>query len=1185
MKLTIAVLVVGLAAAAQDATPPSISLSLAAMEPSATTDGDDLFDDHTDSPKRDSWNYPSVKHDSGHWYGDFAGKNPKARRCQAKKQDATSCPEPECKAWDWHDKKRAGDLSSNDQLSCSIKYEAVNVNNMPEVPDSIDNSGLDYDLRSEWLITYNAVDRAGNAASEAAFTMIMDDRVAPGSGTCGTRTNPVDCQFKVPFSTNKGEPDTLESCSKESGQWVRNKVIHQMEGHVGMQAVTDFKLNAGADNIGLLFVEDNYDDMATVHDTLKISVTYPEAPQTCEQVYDHQCSQGAAPAQKCNDLFKHSPHTYTVKQQIDIDTSCLGTYIIEYTANDKAGMYGQGGVNNIATRTAYINVVDDTAPVIHITGEQNIEVQCNAFYYDEGAICLDDRDSFETATSQRQDFPLTNAYSPDAGNTPGKAVFLEKTFDAIDGAVTVNYACSDEFGNRAQNKTRTITVVDTTEPSLTITTAGEDLVNRYCDARQGCGLHRAYGNYACDSKNNMKDACKSVTRSFCTTDGTNPVSCDTPDAHVKTVDACNWNESNKQCTLKDSNSEKTAADLAKMQENTDREHYVIEHAAGNAQDMEFIALLEKENVGFSCTDECGTWMPKGCRPHFDENCEFVDADTSTVTTWHKDCACKQCNADNEAAFNTMKPGVYVLKYDCQDSHNLHTVKCRTVRNEDKFKPVLTILGKDELTLEATTDGNYVDDGATCHDEVDKDIPAAVEVSGDVVKLANIGEYLVQYNCRDAAGNQAEPLTRKVVVKQSWGAVTAKVDIPDSGPGKQFTLTDMEVEERQLALRLAGASLTGLHEAAVKMEVYQWVGNDRDGECTLRLGESRRRLAIDARSHHREGSIGVKLIFAVPEPEAHNNVPESVSNKIRHLNFLDDLHDQANQFLNEIKFQQQSACGAIENEDQCNAYQAADCAWSGNCALTETAVHNLRPFPTSFDVCKALTDEEKCNGFPHVGCFYPSNGDSPDASTEHLDSFGTCTWSSGSCGQETVPECQNSITCTMKGRNPVVWEASFEYKDAGADCTDSLDIDPLHVQTDESMVDVGQTGKYLVTYKAQNSAGTWNYGFDEHQCAFTRTVYVVDTLKPVINLELPDLHQVHQVGQSRGDGKNGAWVQPAGHGVDTNTVITNPVHGWHLMAEVSATGGNAWLAGAAAAAVAGLALVAVSRKRADTSVPV
>merc|ERR1711998_2062 len=83
------------------------------------------------------------------------------------------------------------------------------------------------------------------------------------------------------------------------------------------------------------------------------------------------------------------------------------------------------------------------------------------------------------------------------------------------------------------------------------------------------------------------------------------------------------------------------------------------------------------------------------------------------------------------AFNTAKP------------------VCRTIVNEDKKKPIITILGKDLMTIEATHDANYVDDGATCSDQVDGVISQDVEVSGDVVNLAKPSTYNINYNCKDA----------------------------------------------------------------------------------------------------------------------------------------------------------------------------------------------------------------------------------------------------------------------------------------------------------------------------------------------------------------------------------------------------------------------------------------------------
>merc|ERR1719213_1101159 len=71
-----------------------------------------------------------------------------------------------------------------------------------------------------------------------------------------------------------------------------------------------------------------------------------------------------------------------------------------------------------------------------------------------------------------------------------------------------------------------------------------------------------------------------------------------------------------------------------------------------------------------------------------------------------------------------------------------------------------------MTLEATHQGNYIDDGATCSDQVDGVIPQNVEVSGDVVNLSKVGTYTITYNCKDSANNAAPAAQRTVVVAQT-----------------------------------------------------------------------------------------------------------------------------------------------------------------------------------------------------------------------------------------------------------------------------------------------------------------------------------------------------------------------------------------------------------------------------------
>merc|ERR1712021_219205 len=118
--------------------------------------------------------------------------------------------------------------------------------------------------------------------------------------------------------------------------------------------------------------------------------------------------------------------------------------------------------------------------------------------------------------------------------------------------------------------------------------------------------------------------------------------------------------------------------------------------------------------------------------------------------WKKSCS------DNGAGseFNMLKPGTYFLKYTCSDGQH-QTTACRTFINVDKTRPVITCL---------ECANNYVDAGATCSDMVYGNISQDVEVSGDVVNMAAVGTYKINYNCEASAGQTAFPATRTVIVE-------------------------------------------------------------------------------------------------------------------------------------------------------------------------------------------------------------------------------------------------------------------------------------------------------------------------------------------------------------------------------------------------------------------------------------
>merc|ERR1711935_273160 len=167
---------------------------------------------------------------------------------------------------------------------------------------------------------------------------------------------------------------------------------------------------------------------------------------------------------------------------------------------------------------------------------------------------------------------------------------------------------------------------------------------------------------------------------------------------------------------------------------------VIQHSAGYAEDYKFVEELMQEGTGYSCMDECSK--------------------TTTTVAWKKSCS------DNGAGseFNMLKPGTYFLKYTCSDGQH-QTTACRTFINVDKTRPVITCLecanhNDGTWHVEASRDNNYVDAGATCSDMVDGNISQDVEVSGDVVNMAAVGTYKINYNCEDSAGQTSFPYTEE-----------------------------------------------------------------------------------------------------------------------------------------------------------------------------------------------------------------------------------------------------------------------------------------------------------------------------------------------------------------------------------------------------------------------------------------
>ena len=168
------------------------------------------------------------------------------------------------------------------------------------------------------------------------------------------------------------------------------------------------------------FLDDGYNDnvppVITINGsnpaTVELGTTYTDAGATANDEFH-----GATP----------------VTSSGTVDTNTVGSYTITYTATDKDG--------NTATATRTVNVVDTTAPVVTVTGDNPATTELGDTYTDAGATATDASGTVEVVTTGTVDTDTVGEY-------------------------TLTYTSTDASGN-AGTATRTVNVTDTTAPVFT----------------------------------------------------------------------------------------------------------------------------------------------------------------------------------------------------------------------------------------------------------------------------------------------------------------------------------------------------------------------------------------------------------------------------------------------------------------------------------------------------------------------------------------------------------------------------------------------------------------------------------------------------------------------------------------------------------------------------------------------
>ncbi len=441
-----------------------------------------------------------------------------------------------------------------------------------------------------------------------------------------------------------------------------------------------------------------------------------------------------------------------------VDTSSPGTYTVTYACTDSSG--------NGSTISRTVTVVDTTDPVIAINGSSELTIQAGSTYEDAGATCTDETDGSLT--------PITISDTVDTSSP---------------GTYTVTYACTDSSGN-GSTISRTVTVVDTTDPVITLNGPPELTIqagSTYEDAGATCtdetdgsltpitisdtvdtsspGTYTV--TYACtDSSGNGSAISRTVTVVAAETpiDTTDPVIAINGSPELTITAGTAYTEQGATCT-----------------DDTDGSLQVTITGTVNA------AAPGTYTVTYACTDSSGnnaaavtrtvTVIAMDTEPPEDTTPPRIDiTGQSLVRLYVGDAYVEQgarCIDDVDGTWNaeihkstvdTSSAGSYIVIYECADSSDNVSLKIRQVEvyleePSVNLPPVITLNGPSTVTVAV---GSAFDDpGATCTDPEGGSLE--VIVRGGDPDTSSAGKRHIHYSCTDSDG-KTDSVVRAVIVQ-------------------------------------------------------------------------------------------------------------------------------------------------------------------------------------------------------------------------------------------------------------------------------------------------------------------------------------------------------------------------------------------------------------------------------------
>ncbi|PQJ76290.1 immunoglobulin-like domain-containing protein, partial [Polaribacter glomeratus] len=207
--------------------------------------------------------------------------------------------------------------------------------------------------------------------------------------------------------------------------------------------------NLGTNTVTLTVTDDNENvstatAIVTVEDNIDPTITLNGSATMDIVVGNSFADPGATAEDNCS-------ATVTITGTLDVNT--VASYVLYYKAIDSSG-------NESSTITRTVNIVDTTKPVITLTGSSLKTIEVGVSYSDLGATASDNYD----------------------GDISEDIVTVSNVDASIVAVYTVTYNVTDANLNTADQVTRTVNVVDTIDPVLTVTNTSVNSDASVCGA-------------------------------------------------------------------------------------------------------------------------------------------------------------------------------------------------------------------------------------------------------------------------------------------------------------------------------------------------------------------------------------------------------------------------------------------------------------------------------------------------------------------------------------------------------------------------------------------------------------------------------------------------------------------------------------------------------------------------------